>query len=135
MSYDNVWEDRGVVTRFSGVVTGAEYLQSSRDIAADPRLDELRFVIKDFSQATMIDIGSEILDELAAIRFGVQATNPGARILLVGADPEVARLAETLRQPPLDGSHETRAFASIEEARRWFAVQPWLPTHMNYPHV
>lgn len=132
MSYENIWEDHGVVIHFSGAVSGAEYLQSLRDIAADSRLDELRYIIKDFSQATVSAIGPEIVEEIAAIRFGVQATNPGARVMLVGGGEVIAGLAEAFQQPALAGSHETRAFASIDEARRWFADQPWRPTHTNH---
>jgi hypothetical protein len=132
-SYKNTWEFHGVVTRFSGVVTANVYLASSAEIASDMRLDELQFVIKDFSDAAGIDIDPSMFEELAIIRFGVQATNPGARIVLVGTIQGITALADSLQAPPLKGSHETRAFATMAEAREWIGRQPWASTYA--PHI
>ena len=124
MPYANVWEPRGVCTQFSGFVTAEEYVRSAEDICADPRFDELRFVIKDLLAIDGHSIDPEAVDPIAAIRYGARYTNPNIYLILLTADPRLAPLAQPDSKSFLRGLYDSCAFADEAAARRWLAAQP-----------
>ena len=124
MPYSNVWESRGVCTRFSGTVSAAEYVRSAEEICADPRFDDLRFVIKDLLAIDGHSIDREAVEPIAAIRYGARYTNPNIYLILLTADPRLAPLAQPDSKSFLRGLYDTCAFADEASARRWLAAQP-----------
>ena len=124
MPYANVWEPRGVCTQFSGFVTAEEYVRSAEDICADPRFDELRFVIKDLLAIAGHSIDPEAVEPIAAIRYGARYTNPNIYLILLTADPRLAPLVQPDSKSFLRGLYDTCAFADEAAARRWLAAQP-----------
>ena len=124
MPYSNVWESRGVCTRFSGIVSTGEYVLSAEEICADPRFDDLRFVIKDLLAIDGHSIDRSAVEPVAAIRYGARYTNPNIYVILLTADPRLAPLAQPDSKSFLRGLYETCAFADEDAARRWLAAQP-----------
>ena len=124
MPYADVWEPRGVCTQFSGFVTAEEYVRSAEDICADPRFDELRFVIKDLLAIAGHSIDREAVEPIAAIRYGARYTNPNIYLILLTADPRLAPLSQPDSKSSLRGLYDTCAFADEAAARRWLAAQP-----------
>ena len=124
MPYANVWESRGVCTRFSGTVSAGEYVRSAEEICADPRFDDLRFVIKDLLAIDGHSIDRSAVEPVAAIRYGARYTNPNIYVILLTADPRLAPLAQPDSKSFLRGLYETCAFADEDAARRWLAAQP-----------
>ena len=124
MPYTSTWEDRVVYKHFTGVVSSAEFVLSAQEIAAHPQFDGLRAIINDFSDATGCEVDANALESVAVIRFGSMQTNAHLRVLVVGTAPWVVHLVDAVKVKPLVGSHETRLFASLAEARAWLALQP-----------
>lgn len=124
MPYSNVWESRGVCTRFRGLVSAAEYIRSAQDICADPRFDDLRFVIKDLLAIDDHSIDRATVEPIAAIRYGARYTNPNIYLILLTTDPRLAPLAQPEPSSFLRGLYETRAFRDEASARRWLSAQP-----------
>ena len=127
MAWSNVWEPQGVCTLFSGFVTADEYVRSAEDICADPRFDDLRFVIKDLLRIAGHSIDPEAHDPIAAIRYGARFTNPNIHLVLLTTDPRLVPFAHPERTSHLHGLYESHAFASEDAARRWLAAQQALP--------
>ncbi len=126
MPYANVWEPRGVCTRFTGFVTADEYVRSAEDICADPRFDSLRFVIKDLLAMDGHAIDPHAMEPIAAIRYGARYTNPNIHLILLTSDPRLSELADPHPESFLRGLYDTRAFAVEAAARAWLARQPAL---------
>jgi hypothetical protein len=124
MPFANVWEPRGVCTQFSGFVTAEEYVRSAEEICADPRFDDLRFVIKDLLAIDGHSIDRAAVEPIAAIRYGARYTNPNIYLILLTADPRLAPLAQPDSKSFLRGLYDTCAFADEAAARRWLAAQP-----------
>jgi len=124
MPFSNVWEPRGVCTRFSGFVSASEYIRSAEEICADPRFDQLRFVIKDLLTITGHSIDRDAFEPIAAIRYGARYTNPNIYVILLTTDPRLAPLAQPEATSFLRGLYETCAFRDEAAARRWLAAQP-----------
>jgi len=126
MAYTNVWEPRGVTTRFTGFVTAEEYVRSAEEICADARFDGLQFVIKDLLAIDGHAIEPETSDAIAAIRYGARFTNPNIYLVLLTTDERLVPIAHPDTGSFLHGLYETHAFASDAAARRWLAAQPLL---------
>ena len=126
MAYTNVWEPGGVTTRFIGFVTAEEYVRSAEDICADPRFDELRFVIKDLLDIAGHSIDNATADPIGAIRYGARFTNPNIYLVLLTTDERLVPFAHPKADSFLHGLYETHAFPSDAAARGWLAAQPAL---------
>jgi hypothetical protein len=124
MPYSNVWESRGVCTRFSGFVSVADYIRSAEEICADPRFDELRFVIKDLLAIDDHSIDRAAIDPIAPIRYGARYTNPNIYVVVLTTDPRLTPLTDPESTSFLCGLYETCAFSDEAAARRWLAAQP-----------
>ena len=56
MTCETIWENKGVLKRLSGHVSADEFVHSVEAIQADPRFDDIRYVINDFSQAARVKV-------------------------------------------------------------------------------
>ena len=124
MPYEKHWEKGGVVTRYWGFIDGGELADSCESIAADPRFDDLRFVIQDFATIDGHDIDAASIERIAVCRIGSMASNPNIRVLMVTVDEGVAAVKSQLESPRYGETFETRVFASVTLARQWLKEQP-----------
>ena len=65
MPYVLEWLDRGVVFRYSGVLSGEEMIRSNQDLYDDPRFKDLRFQIVDFLSVQHFDGTSADIRQIA----------------------------------------------------------------------
>ena len=98
MSYEVTWEPRGVIKRFSALVTDNEMIQSVVDTEKDARFDELRYVINDFLGITGISMTKDSVDEISVRDRGAAYTNPNIRIAVVATHPEINKKSGSDRQ-------------------------------------
>jgi hypothetical protein len=125
MPHENIWEERGVLKRFWGHLSGVELAASAEEVAASPHFDNLRYIINDFLALDgHARLDQRTLDALASVRFGSMATNPNIRVVFVANEALRQELSDAMRQRPLKGTHETVAFDTVEQAREWLAAQP-----------
>jgi len=118
MSYEIIWERRGVVKRFFGYVTNHELMQAVLDTEGDTRFDELQYVINDFVDCTGCSISSEVVDEISAIDVAAAMTNSAIRIAIVATHPDIISAAKQYASSP-SNAYPTRIFASLADARDW----------------
>ncbi|KXB31638.1 hypothetical protein AT959_04545 [Dechloromonas denitrificans] len=126
MAYEVDWEPEGLLKRFSGFVSGREFIQAVEQTQADPRFDEAHYVINDFSEASGHSLSEETLTQISAINYGAHASNPNCRIVYVTTDES---LKERVRQVLIASnmsSYQTEVCPSLAEARDWLDSQPKL---------
>ena len=113
-----LWEDFGVLRRMTGAVTAAELDSSARALQENERVDDLRYIIHDFTAATDVSV-SESEIEFMAVRASISLQkNPGVRIAFVGDHPVVHALIDAFNN--LGRSlHRCQRFDALEEARRF----------------
>lgn len=126
MPYVLSWEPGVVIKTFTGHLTSTEFVKSAEDVAAHEQFDSLRFIVNDWRGCTGHSIDSEALESIAIIRLGSMASNPNIRVIVISTDERFTKLVSATREPPLAGTHETVAVATLEEARDWMARQPRL---------
>lgn len=118
MSYEIIWEPRGVVKRYFGHVTSADMVQSVTDVEGNPRFDDLRYVINDFLAIDDISSSQKDVDDISVLDKGASFTNPQIRIAVVTTSPDVTALATAYAESSMN-AYPTKIFASLSEARSW----------------
>lgn len=119
MPYRIDWEPFGVVKTFFDTVTHDEIFSCLTTVEADPRFDELRFVINDFTAVGHYAAhSSEDAHEVAAIDRAASLTNPRIIIAIVATHPDMVALCEGYAQSPLN-PYPTRIFDTMAAARAW----------------
>lgn len=120
-----VWEPEGVLAIYEGGLPSGGFLDTVRRIQSDPRFDDARYVIHDFSAVSRHDIGQSALTDLAALHYGAKLSSPNCRIVFVTTD---SGLTEAIRKV-LGGdlkSYECEVCPTLVEARDWLDAQPQL---------
>lgn len=115
------WEaPDGVLKRYFGHVTDSEVLEGNQQVEADPRFDELRYVVNDFTDCTSLETSSPDVEAIAAIDGAAAVSNSRIRIAIVATHVDVLAVsrayASSSRNP-----YDTRIFESVDEARAWLA--------------
>jgi hypothetical protein len=122
MSFELIWEHRGVYRRHDGQVTIAERRQSFDLICGDVRFDGLRYAITDYLGADSYEVTEEATEEMAALHVGPLRTNPHIVIATVAVDE---RIIAAVRHFIALGftTQPYRLFATLAEARACAAEQ------------
>ena len=120
MSFELVWEPKGVVKRYFGRVTGEEVFAAGIQSQGDHRFDQNRYAINDFLDCTEFVIDRKVLDEIAAFAGAAEISNPNIKIAIVATLPTVVAATMEYIGLPLQ-TYPTRLFATREEARAWIA--------------
>jgi hypothetical protein len=131
MSYSLVWEPDGVLVQFSGNLTAMELIHSTRQVQADSRFDESRYVINDLSAISEHHLSDEALRELSAINYGAYASQPNCRIIYVTTDAALAAQLLAILMAPEMASYEVATWPTVTEARDWLDSQPQLHQMSN----
>lgn len=119
MPCEIVWEHKGVHQRLSGHLSTGELQDSVETVQADPRFDEIRYVINDFSAVTGHELDEQQLLELSAIQYGAQASNPRVWVVYVGADPELTRRLRSIQIDASQPAYRVALFDALPQARDW----------------
>ncbi len=131
MPYSLVWEPDGVLVQFSGSLTAPELIHSTRQVQADSRFDESRYVINDLSAITEHHLSDEVLRELSAINYGAYASQPNCRIIYVTTDEVLAGQLLAILMAPEMASYEVATWPTVTDARDWLDSQPQLHQMSN----
>jgi hypothetical protein len=118
MSATHTWEPHGLHGRLTGTVSAAELLHATMEVQADPRFDELHYMLIDYTEVTAIDLADKAMDEVRALRAAGQRSNPWIRVAVIAADPglrvELQSSAELQEMP-----YVCRLFDNEYDARQW----------------
>lgn len=119
MAYINRWETKGVLKIFSGDISGDEVFNATVEIEADPRFDEITYVINDFLQITSVTVVDKDIARLAAIDRAAARTNPNIRIAVVTQTDRIRESAQQYAEMMKGSPYQARVFDSVEQARDW----------------
>jgi hypothetical protein len=118
MPYILLWEPHGVYKKFTGVVTGAELVQSVIEVANDIRFADARYEISDYLAAERTDFSQDALNEVRAVRIGSISRNPSIRVAIVTLDDEIQQRIYSTIAARLT-LHQTKVFSALPEAEAW----------------
>jgi len=118
MPYSLLWETHGVYKRFTGLVTGAELVQSAIEVATDIRFVGLRYELSDYLPAQGTDFSQDALNEVRAVRIGSFQANRAIKVAIVTLDTQIERRIYSTIAARLT-LHQTRVFNDIDAANQW----------------
>lgn len=121
MAHKITWEPKGVYRRFNGIVTGEEILESNLTLQANPRFDEINYVLNDFTQVsdhtiTLSDTNAyAVTDEIASHK------KPHLKIAIVVTRKDHFELADTYCDLMKSMKYEAKISKTTDQAYRWLA--------------
>lgn len=118
MSYELIWEPRGVLRKFTGNLTFSDVMSSSVTVESDPRFDDIRYVISDFSGVKTTEIGRDDIAEIVAIDAAAARSNKRIQGAVVVADGTMLTLVLDYVNSPMN-TYPVFFFGSLESARSW----------------
>jgi hypothetical protein len=118
MPYSLSWEPKGVYKKFTGVVTGAELVDSVKEVAEDVRFAVARYEVSDYLSAERTDFSQDALNEVRAVRIGSISRNPAIRVAIVTLDTEIQQRIYSTIAARLT-LHQTKVFTALPEAEAW----------------
>ncbi len=118
MPYSLTWETDGVCKKFSGVVTGAELLQSVMEVAQDARFGRSHYEVSDYLDAESTEFSQDALNEVRAVRIGSFMSNPRIKVAIVTHDTEIQQRIYSTIAARLT-LHQTKVFHTIADADIW----------------
>ena len=123
MSYELIWEDRGVLFQFQNVVTGDELVQSNLDVYADPKFESIEYELAMFSDSVEFEASSETVRRVANMHAEASKRNPNIIVAIVASQLVIRGLANLYRlnSEIAGGTWETEFFETEQEAREWLA--------------
>jgi hypothetical protein len=118
MPCETHWKRDGVVKRLTGSVSAAQLLHAIVDTQADPRFDEIRYVIADCLDCADFVFHPTEIQEMAAIGKAGAISNPHIRVAVVATLPAAIAGATQYALSPLN-AFPMRIFDTREDAERW----------------
>lgn len=118
MSYELIWEPRGVIKRYYGVLTSTDLVEPVERTEADPRFDRFRYVINDFLAVERMELAPFAVEHVAAVDHAAAKTNQNIWIAVVTTASEVIELVERYAELSRN-AYPTRVFDTMEQARSW----------------
>lgn len=120
MSYQIVWEERGVYWKFKGIMTGEELLKCNHSFYGDSRFDMARYQIIDMLEVESFDIKDDAMEEIAVMDMAASRTNPLIVVAVVATKLEAKHLVEIYASTTGNGAPwESKIFESVSDARIW----------------
>jgi len=118
MPYQMIWEPRGVYTRFSGDVTGADMLGNIEDVCRDARFEQHRYHILDFSDATDFVATEREMLVNCGVLVGAAFVNHQVLVAAVVTRENVRAALERLHALGVS-PYVAKIFPTVAEARKW----------------
>ncbi len=118
MPHETTREEKGLYQKFHGVVSSPELFNSIVAIHKDPDFSSFDYVIKDFLDVEVFDVGLKTLIEGRALNLGVQRKNADLVVAIVATDPALIEASMVASSYRLD-FYPREIFASVAAARAW----------------
>ena len=115
-----IWDDHGLVRRMTGVVNADQLDQSAKTLQGDARIDDLRYIIHDFSACTDVTLSADDIENMAVRACFALKKNPRVKIAFVSKHPSVHALAHAFNNAGIS-KHYSSIFDSIESAKKFVA--------------
>lgn len=120
MALELIWENEGVVRKFSGHLSTLDIQRSVEEVHADARFAALKYSINDFLSVTTVDVSKAALAHAAFKTIGASRSNESILVALVATASEVISLAGFYSSPSYM-PYPAKLFDTVEGARQWIA--------------
>jgi len=121
MPYELEWEDKGLLIKYSGVVSSVDIIMSNSEMTGVQKIESVEYLIYDFDTIKDIDLKESIVDIIKKFAERNNHINPLAKVAFVSNREDVTNLIESFisTSKPKIPHANYKNFTNIEEARRW----------------
>lgn len=122
MPYTLTWEgSRGVFARYHGRISAGDLGNICHDVTADPRWDDLRYVIADALDIEGHDVDTSSASALAepnVLLIGAASSHRPIHFSVVTRNPDLLHMLQRQRELGVFPYH-TQVFDDVDAARQW----------------
>ena len=116
------WKNNGLYRRYSGNVSFPEFLEGRKRVYGDPRLDDIRFQLGDFSAVESYTASVEDIVKLAHLDAAAARSREGMCIAIVATRPDMLQLAYLYAaESAAISSWHVSVFKSVADAEQWLS--------------
>ncbi len=120
MAYEIIWEEKGILVRFSGTVTEQDVMMANDLMYGDIRFGTIKYQISDYTGAMNIQITPRYAKVIGALdRSSSRWTHNMMRNIVVKKDKKFIPIAETYFKQFEGTNWECRIFETLELAYDW----------------
>lgn len=119
MAHENNWQETGLCRIYTGTVSGEEIFESNLAIHGDPRFDDARYVINDFTRMTAFEILEEDVQKIAIVDNVASISNPKVKIAIVSTDKSFLEWANRYCEAMQGSLYQCKIFSNIDDADKW----------------
>jgi hypothetical protein len=121
LAFETIWEDKGVLFTFSGVVTAKEIVNMQELFYGNERSDSSKYILFDVSRVEQMFVEEEEIKIFAARDSGASKSIPFVKVALISKDQNIKLLLQkyidvSLR---LNKTWSFEIFDNITTAREW----------------
>lgn len=119
MSHTNTWNENGLFRKFTGEISPEEILKSNFDMHVDPRFENIKYVINDFTDVTDLVINTNHTKIYASTDDIISDTKGNLKIAIVAVQDTHIALANNYREEMKNKFFKCEIFQTLKEAQKW----------------
>jgi len=119
MPHTNTWERNGLYRKFTGILSGAEIIESNFELHTEPDFQKIEYIINDFTEITDHSIDIAHTNIYAKTDDIISNTKGRLKIALLVTQEDLIDLANGYRELMKNSKFDCEIFKSIEDARNW----------------
>lgn len=119
MPHTNSWTSNGIYRKFTGEVSGAEILEANFKLYDDPKFNNIKYVINDFTEITGHSVEIAHTEVYASTDDMISDTKSELKIALVVNQAAHISLAKNYQERLKNVVFECEIFQTVTDARNW----------------
>lgn len=123
MSNQIIWEDKGVLSHYSGLFSPEIHMEGLGKLFGDPRIDNIKYIIGDYSDVNGDLLNKESVEYPVAMTTGASSYLKNIKLALVATDKKIIALCKHFIElsNTLNPTWESQLFEDIKSARNWIS--------------
>ena len=118
MPHKLIWEPKGVYWKYYGKISGKEVIDASTAIYGDPRFDNLKYKLVDFTDVEIFDMNDNEMLQIACQHTAASMSNPNIKNALI-SNEKTKELSEKFCSFFKNFSWEVQVFQDMNKANEW----------------
>ena len=119
MSYNITWQDSNVILSFESNVIYQDIYEADNIIYGDPRFDNMKYQIADFSKLEKFELTEEEVQIIAALDKSSSRWNNEIKLAVVTSDSYLIERIKPYIESMQDTNWSIKIFKNIFEAKKW----------------
>lgn len=116
MSYNNKWEENGLLRDFTGHITGQEVLNSNLSMHGDARFYNIKYIINDFTQIETFEVTDIDIAEIVVIDNVAALSKHQLKIIIVATDETLLKWINLYIKKMENSPFECVIFNNVKDA-------------------